>query len=632
MNDLARPLVVFDGECGFCRRSVERWRRQTIGVDFEPSQDVGERFEGVGPDDYARSVWYFAPSAESPGRAAELSAGVRAHGAEAVFRTLAHAPGKAWLLAFYRRWALFRALTEWGYRRVAERRVLVSRIDRAYFGTTPEAASFRIGSWWFLRGLALAYLCAFASLGVQIDGLVGSNGIVPAPISMANVEAWAERESASGWQSFPTLCWFDASDASLRVQCWAGAALAGLGLLGLVPWLVFPLIWLLYLSLVTIGNVFTAFQWDALLLETGLAACFLAPLRFWSTRARDPEPARLARWIVGWIVVRLMLFSGVVKVIAGGSWADLSALSFHLWTQPLPTPLAWFASQAPDWLTRMLCGLMFVAELILPCLLFLGRRLRHTAALGFIALSLGIAATGNYGFFNLLTIVLCLPFFDDQALSRLRGRVSAVVAKPPRAIGVVRGVLLVLFGAWVLMLTAIHTTRLCGDLFERPTWRRVGQELLTDYGAWRTVNSYGLFARMTEHRFEVEIQGSDDGETWTTYPLRWKPGAPDQAPNWVAPHMPRLDWQLWFAALNGFPSTPWFQPLCARLLEGSPEVLALFAESPFPDGPPRYVRAELWRYEFASSEHREATGEWWTRTLLGPYWTAQEIRGGGDSE
>lgn len=624
MSDLSRPLVVFDGECGFCRRSVERWRRQTRGVDYLPSQEVEDRFEGIGPDDYARSVWYFAPD------------GTRASGAEAVFRTLTHA-GRGWPLALHRRVAAFRWLSERGYALVARNRGLVSRVDRAYLGTTPAAASFRFGSWAFLRALALVYLCAFVSLGVQIDGLVGSNGIVPAPLSIAKVAAWAEREGASRWLSFPTLCWFDASDWTLRAHCWGGAALAVLGLVGLVPWLVFPLCWALYLSLVTIGADFLRFQWDALLLETGLAAVFVAPLVVRSARRRDPDPPRLARWILGWIAARLMLFSGVVKLTAGGSWADLSALSFHFWTQPLPTPLAWHASQLPAWASQALCGGMFVVELLLPFFLFLGRRLRNAAALGFVLLSVGIAATGNYGFFNLLTIALCLPLVDDAAWGRLARGLSGAAgnpAEPPRVARVVRGVLLALFGGWALVMNAIHTTRLAGRYLERDDWRDVGSELLADVGALRTVNSYGLFARMTEHRFEIEIQGSEDGETWSTYPLPYKPGAVERRPPWVAPHMPRLDWQLWFASLNGAPSTPWFQPLLARVLEGSPEVLALFDANPFPDGPPRYIRAEWWRYRFTTPEERAATGAWWQRERLGNFVSPLEIRGdgGGDRE
>jgi hypothetical protein len=135
----------------------------------------------------------------------------------------------------------------------------------------------------------------------------------------------------------------------------------------------------------------------------------------------------------------------------------------------------------------------------------------------------------------------------------------------------------------------------------------------------RIVNGYGLFAVMTTSRPEIIMEGSADGRSWVLYEFRYKPGDPGRRPPFVAPHQPRLDWQMWFAALGGYQRTPWVESFQARLLEGSPEVLGLLAENPFPGRPPRYVRATLWSYRFTSPEERRSSGEWWRREILGAY-------------
>src|SRR5688572_24484519 len=270
--------------------------------------------------------------------------------------------------------------------------------------------TFAIGAWLFLRLLAIVYLIAFVSLWVQVEGLIGPDGLLPAEKYFAAVR---EQLGSSAVFQLPTLCWVFGAGKFLHVLCAAGVVLALLLLAGVAPAICLALLWAAYLSLNYAGQVFFHFQWDTLLLETTLIAIFVAPwslLPLW----RAQEPPRAARIVLWWLLFRLMFLAGVVKLASGDpTWRDLTALTFHYETQPLPTPLAWFAHQLPPWWHRASCAGMFVIELVVPLFLFSVRTLRHNAALLLIAFMAAVALTGNYTFFNLLAIVLCLLCLDD---------------------------------------------------------------------------------------------------------------------------------------------------------------------------------------------------------------------------
>jgi hypothetical protein len=321
-----------------------------------------------------------------------------------------------------------------------------------------------------------------------------------------------------------------------------------------------------------------------------------------------------------WLVVfRLMLRSGAVKLASGDpTWADLSALEYHYFTQPLPTVFGWYAHHLPSWVHVVSCAVMFGIELVLPFFVFLPFRwARRTAAAGFIGLMLLILVTGNYGFFNLLTIVLAMSLVDDDAwrrvlparllavIERARARTTPTgeVAPPerPEKLGArVRASLAVL-------LAALGMLGFVGGLL------RFESDPLSPIRPFRSVNDYGLFAVMTVDRPEIEIEGSMDGVAWTPYLFRYKAGPLDRAPVWNTPHQPRLDWQMWFAALGSPRENPWLVRLVQRLLENEPRVLALLAKNPFPGAPPRYVRATLYDYQFTTMAEHAETGAWWKR-------------------
>jgi len=485
-------------------------------------------------------------------------------------------------------------------------------------------AGHRLARRVFLCAVAGVYALAFGSLLVQVRGLFGVQGIQPLAERMQLV---AER--VQGWDrlGFPTLFWCGASDAFLVGACWAGIALAALAALGFVPRLALAGCWALYLSFTSVGWPFLNFQWDALLLETGLLAVLWAPGGLRPFGHGEREPSRVGRWLVYWLLLRLMLESGAVKLLSGDArWRDGTALDFHLWTQPLPHALSWYAHQAGAGLKRFSLCTMFALELGLPwllCVPWQRRRLRQLVAAGVVLLMALIFATGNYGFFNLLTAVLCIPLLDDQAWRRLLRR-RAVEAEP-RAPGSARGERVRCAAALLIaLLTAAAGARRLG-------LGALELELLATFERWsaplESFNAYGLFARMTDERPELDVEGSADGVSWKPYVFRYKPGPLARAPVFAGLHMPRLDWQLWFAALeyDGPRRSQWTEDFLARLLEGSPPVLALLAENPFPAEPPRFVRARVARYTFATpAEH--ARGLWWRREELGPFLPTMQRR------
>ncbi|HEX5111101.1 MAG TPA: lipase maturation factor family protein [Vicinamibacterales bacterium] len=475
-----------------------------------------------------------------------------------------------------------------------------------------RAATYSAASWVFLRLLGVAYLIAFWSLAQQVPGLIGHDGVLPAKDFLSDVRAWADTigPGLDRYRLAPTLFWLGTSDAALQGVAYGGAALSLLLIAGLAPAIVLPLLWIGYLSLSVVCGDFLSFQWDSLLLETGLLATCVAPFA-WRDRLRDAtDPPAIARWLVWWLLFRLMLGSGAVKLASGDpTWRDLTALAVHYETQPIPTPIAWYADLLPLWIQRFSTAMVLVVELAVPLLIVAGRRPRRLAAVIFIGLQLLIAVTGNYAFFNLLTIALCVMLLDDRTpvIQRLAS---------PSPVAAVSG------RRWLPVVVAIVTVPvsvsiLAGQLgFGRPGAVRA---LADGIDPLRSVNGYGLFAVMTTTRPEIVVEGSMDGSTWKAYEFFDKPGDLSRRPPWVAPFQPRLDWQMWFAALGRFEDEHWFQRFCARLLEGSPAVTKLLASNPFPDAPPRFVRATLYRYRFTDWSAGRSTGDWWTRERLGEY-------------
>jgi hypothetical protein len=470
----------------------------------------------------------------------------------------------------------------------------------------------------FLRLLGVVWSLAFASLALQIVGLVGEQGVLPA----GRYLAWAGSiyGADARWQ-LPTVFWLDAGDGSLRVAAWGGMLLGLLLVLGIAPLAVLALLWALYLSLSVAGQDFLSFQWDALLLETGLLALLWAPAT-WRLGRDEGRPSEPARLLLVFLLFKLMFLSGATKLLSGDpTWRSAAALEFHFETQPLPPWTAWYAHHLSSGVHGALTLFTLVVEVLVPWLLLLPRRFRllRIGAAGAIGLlQLGIAATGNFGFFNALTLVLCVPLLDDAALARLRLRRqgSELPAESRRR----HAFMFVLFP----LLLGLSLLSMVRELaFTAPNgrglrwWPRWANETLELVAPFRSINGYGLFRVMTIERPELVLEGSSDGAEWRAYDFRYKPDAVDERPRFVAPLHPRLDWQLWFAALAPGQSLGWLETLAERLRSGTPEVLALLGRNPFPDRPPRFVRAVLYEYRFSTPEERRRTGAWWVREPRG---------------
>lgn len=466
-----------------------------------------------------------------------------------------------------------------------------------------------VSAWLFLRLLGLVYFAAFISLGVQICGLIGRRGILPAGKFLAAHRNWGN------WRfvRLPTLCWFNASDGALLFLCWGGAAMAIPVVIGVAPWPMLLLLWLVYLSLFTAGQIFLRYQWDLLLLEAGFLAIFLAPAELAPQFTPSTVPPRVVLALFWWLLFRLMFLSGVVKWRHGDpSWRKFTALAHHFETQPLPTRLAWWAHRLPVGILKFATATMLVIELIFPWLIFASGPWRHAAAVAFVFLLVLIQLTGNYGFFQLLSLALCVLLLDDHVLTPAVSWLFGWTALPsptftaPAASWWISGSLAILVGV-------LSLEKVVAAFWHRARWPHLLARFFDLLEPFRLVNHYGLFAVMTRSRPEIIIEGTEDGVNWQEYGFRWKPGDAQRAPGFIAPHLPRLDWQMWFAAQEPASREAWFDCLLTRLAAGSPPVLALLRHNPFPHSPPRQLRAVLQDYLFTESIERRVSGNWWKR-------------------
>jgi hypothetical protein len=491
--------------------------------------------------------------------------------------------------------------------------------------TRPPSITFARSRWLFLRLLGVVYLVAFVSLAAQITGLVGEHGILPVGEFLGQVR---EQYGASAYYHSPTLLWLSPSDAWLSTLCWIGAAASLLLIAGIVPIATTALLWLLYLSLTIAGQEFLEFQWDGLLLETGLLAVLYAPPTWREQLGDDVEPPMVVRGAIWVLAFKLTFLSGITKMLSGDpTWANWTALSYHYETQPIPAWTSWFMYQLPPWVHYWSTGGTLLIELGAPWLIFVPprfSRVRLTACALMILLQVGIGATGNYGFFNLLSIVLYLSLLDDRTLGRLLpARAPRNELERERRIGGLTGwrvgVNVIAFGVAVLsvmtLFREIDRTRRVRGPFDRG-WPAT---LLTWVSPLNSVNGYGLFRVMTTQRPEIVIEVSDDGSVWKEQEFKWKAGDVMRRPRFVEPHMPRLDWQMWFAALDPLSAQEWLLRLAQRLMAGETTVTKLLEPNPL-EGRPRYVRLAYYQYHFTSVSERAKTGAWWKREF-GAYLT-----------
>lgn len=594
----SRPIVIYDGNCAFCAYWAHYWNLLTDErVDYKPYQEVMEHYPSIRLDEFQRAVQYVYPD------------GRRAAAAEATFLALSNASGREFWLKLYRNLPGFAPVSELVYRFIARHRSAFYRITLALWGRHCSPPKYDILVPLFIRLFGLIYLSAFVSFGIEATGLIGSKGILP----LADfINTTRQTIGPARFYYMPMVFWLNDSDFAIQLVCWLGALLSLLLIFDVLRRLGLAILFILYLSLVYAGQTFMSYQWDSFLLETG----FLVLLLSFSTS--------LGIWLLRWLLFRFMFMSGVVKLISGDpNWRHLTALKYHFFTQPLPTPLAWYAARLPFVLLECATACVLFIELLLPFLIFCPRRMRFAAAYAILLLETCILLTGNYNWFNFQTMLMCLLLFDDAALlGHIPGKYLGWLASAKQNRELRRASR---FGFGVLAAVIVFCSLVEMDERFGGIPPAVAQDIDDFVQPIRIVNTYGLFAVMTTKREEIVLEGSQDAVHWREYEFKYKPGNVRRAPRWSIPFQPRLDWQMWFAALEDPQRLPWFWNFLRRLLENQPTVTALLKSNPFPDKPPVYIRAKFYDYTFSSGAQK-AKGIWWDRRLLGLYFPVVRLR------
>ncbi|WP_446743797.1 lipase maturation factor family protein [Silvibacterium acidisoli] len=491
------------------------------------------------------------------------------------------------------------------------------------FGSDPQTASRNrlLPRWIFLRALAAIYISAFYSLLFQIKGLIGPNGVLPAGQYLTAVD---RSFHATRFWFAPSLLWFTSTDRALMALCWIGMLAALAAFANLWPRLSFSVAWICFLSFVAAAGDFSGYQSDGMLLEAGFLALFFAPSGFRPELGAATPPSRASLFLLQWEWFRIYFESGMVKLLSGDQqWRHLTAMNEYYQNGPLPTWIGWYVQHLPEWFHKASAAATLGMELLIVLLLFFPRRLRLICFLIVTPWEIGVILTANYTFLNYLVLMLGFLLLDDGYLGRLlpaRFRIAPIAPvheehDAPRLSPLAS----LKLAATAVMLTwiAYATT---AELIRMPLPQlRLPDGPVRALEPFRIANRYGLFAVMTNGRYEIEFQGSNDGKTWTAYPFRYKPQALDGRPGIYAPYQPRFDWNLWFASLGDWRQNNIVPLTEERLLDSSPQVLSLFAGNPFAGARPRYVRAVLWQYWFTSMQEKRTTGNWWRRNYLGIY-------------
>ncbi len=518
---------------------------------------------------------------------------------------------------------------------------------RHLFSSECGAADRLIPRWLFLRALGLIYFSAFYSLFFQIRGLIGPDGILPAGGYLQAV-ARSSMVHARFWY-VPSLLWISSGSRMLMLLCWAGMIASILLVVNLWPRLMLVVCFVCFLSFVSAAQDFSSYQSDGMLLEAGFICLFFAPPGLLPGLGSRHPPSRAGLFLLQWEWLRIYFESGIAKLASGEpQWRNFTAMDEYYQNGPLPTWIGWYAQHLPHWFHATTVVATLAMELGLIWLILLPRRFRIVLFFIVTCWEIGVISTANYCFLNYLVLSLGILLLDDRFLARFAPKrwkkqlpvlqPAAAVQEPALALqpktGIVQAFLRPQFNAfklaisavmltWVFYVTSVELLWMLAPHFPLPTTPVMALE------PFRIANQYGLFAVMTRGRYEIEFQGSNDGQNWTPYPFRYKPQKLNEAPRIYAPYQPRFDWNLWFASLGTWRNNSIVPNTEVRLLTNDKDVLALFAGNPFPQSPPKQVRAVLWQYWFTTMAEKRQTGNWWRREFLGLYAPTLELEPDG---
>jgi hypothetical protein len=485
--------------------------------------------------------------------------------------------------------------------------------------------------WLFLRALGLIYFSAFFSLIFQIRGLIGRTGILPAESYLQAVVRslgpWARV-----WYA-PTVLWWSSGSVMLGALCWVGMVASFLLVLNLWPRGVLLICFVCFLSFVSAAQDFSGYQSDGMLLEAGAIAFFFAASGFRPGLGQIYPSSRASLFLLQWEWFRIYFESGVVKILSGDpEWRHFTAMDEYYQNGPLPTWIGWYLQHLPHWFHASTVYATLALELGLVWMLFLPRRWRIVCFFIVTPWQIGVILTANYTFLNYLVLALGVLLLDDRFALQvlptcLKERVAQSMSREANAPSArVEGWLECLRPKWSALTLAVSTMILIWIFYATTAeliWMFGRAPLprfpVTALEPFRIANQYGLFAVMTRGRYEIEFQGSSDGQNWVAYPFRYKPQDLNRPPGIYAPYQPRFDWNLWFASLGSWRQYPIVPNTELRLLSNDQDVLSLFAGNPFPQEPPRQIRAVLWQYWFTTVAEKRAARKWWRRQLLGLY-------------
>ena len=451
----------------------------------------------------------------------------------------------------------------------------------------------------FQRLLGGIYFVAFVTTVNQFRPLLGANGLLPVPRFLRAVP----------FKRAPSIFHLHYSDAFAMALAWTGILLASAAVLGLpeqgplwLSMLVWFALWALYLSFVNVGQTFYGFIWETLLLEAGFLAIFLGNAR--------TAPPLLVILLVRWLLIRLEVGAGLIKLRHDRSWRDLTALHYHHETQPLPNPWSWHFHRLPKPLHKVEVLASNISQLVVPFGLLLPQAFAAMTGGLIVNTQLCLIVSGNYAWLNFLTIALAVASFDDGVLAHVLPVDAPALQAPPgwfQAAVITVSVAMAVLSYW-------------------PVRNMASSKQLMNYSfnPLRLANTYGLFGTMTRERYEVAVEGTDEvapgpATTWKEYAFKAKPGHTHRRPRQVAPYHLRLDWLMWFLPLSPYHAQGWFLPFLVKLLHNDKATLRLLSKNPSPERPPAFVRARLYRYRFATRQERHSTGAWWVRELVGEY-------------
>ena len=464
--------------------------------------------------------------------------------------------------------------------------------------------------WLFLRALGLIFFSAFYSLAFQVRGLIGEQGILPVSTYLQQLSGLLGAVEKV-WYA-PTLFWLDSSDGVITAVVVLGLIASILLVCNVAPRAMIAVCTILFLTCIAALQDFSSYQSDGMLMEAGFISFFFAPPGLRPGLGATDPPSRISLFMLQWEWFRIYFESGLVKILSGDqTWRNLTAMDQYYQNGPLPAWPGWYVQHFPHWYHAGTVIITFFVELILVWALFLPRRIRIASFGVFTALQTGIISTANYAFLNYLVLCLGVLLLDDHVLGR-----AGFEAQSARALATTRRTLAFQRVEVVVLGVAFYTTIVAFLWGGSTSILALPNRLLAPF---RIANAYGLFAVMTPARYEIEFQGSSDGRSWVPYQFRYKPQDVFERPGIYAPYQPRFEWNLWFASLAPWQQNPWVVNAEQKLLEGSPEVLALFRRDPFAGHPPAIVRTIIYQYWFTDLATRHKSGAWWRREELGQF-------------